>query len=88
MKTQSSDRKWILLILFVLVAEVLWLLIDLQIIELSHLEKSKSATGLKEAGHVLDIKQELKKLLNHPNELIKEVINKEVTGLVFLLVIL
>jgi len=28
----------------------------------------------------LDIKQELKKLLNHPNELIKEVINKEVNG--------
>ena len=27
-----------------------------------------------------DIKQELKKLLNHPNELIKEVINKEVNG--------
>ena len=28
----------------------------------------------------LDIRQELKKLLNHPNELIKEVINKEVNG--------
>src|SRR3989338_10723701 len=28
-----------------------------------------------------DIKQELKKLLNHPNELIKEVINKEINGL-------
>jgi len=27
-----------------------------------------------------DIKQELEKLLNHPNELIKEVINKEVNG--------
>lgn len=28
----------------------------------------------------LDVKQELKKLLNHPNELIKEVINKEING--------
>jgi len=31
----------------------------------------------------LEIKQELKKLLNHPNELIKEVINKEVNGSIY-----
>jgi len=31
----------------------------------------------------LDIKQELKKLVNHPNELIKEVINKEVNGFIY-----
>lgn len=61
MKPQLSDRTWILLILFVLVAEVLWLLIDLQIIEPPHFAKNKSATGLKEAGHVTDIKQELKR---------------------------
>ena len=36
--------------------------------------------GLLVFADKLDIKQELKKLLNHPNELIKEVINKEVNG--------
>lgn len=36
--------------------------------------------GLLVFANRLDIKQELKKLLNHPNELIKEVINKEVNG--------
>ncbi|OGZ74125.1 MAG: restriction endonuclease subunit M [Candidatus Staskawiczbacteria bacterium RIFCSPLOWO2_01_FULL_37_25b] len=30
-----------------------------------------------------DINQELKKLLNHPNELIKEIINKEVNGSIY-----
>src|SRR3990167_5318558 len=36
--------------------------------------------GLLIFANSLDIKQELKKLINHPNELIKEVINKEVNG--------
>lgn len=36
--------------------------------------------GLLVFSNRLDIKQELKKLLNHPNELIKEVINKEING--------
>ena len=36
--------------------------------------------GLFVFNNRLDIQQELKKLLNHPNELIKEVINKEVNG--------
>jgi len=36
--------------------------------------------GLLIFANSLDIKQELKKLVNHPNELIKEVINKEVNG--------
>lgn len=36
--------------------------------------------GLLVFTYRLDIKQELKKLLNHPNELIKEVVNKEVNG--------
>jgi len=31
----------------------------------------------------LDVKQELIKLLNHPNELIKEVINKEINGSIY-----
>lgn len=36
--------------------------------------------GLLIFSNRLEVKQELKKLLNHPNELIKEVINKEVNG--------
>ncbi len=36
--------------------------------------------GLFVFNNRLDIQQEFKKLLNHPNELIKEVINKEVNG--------
>lgn len=39
--------------------------------------------GLLVFANKLEIKQELKKLLNHPNELIKEVINKEVNGVCY-----
>lgn len=39
--------------------------------------------GLLVFSNKLEIKQELKKLLNHPNELIKEVINKEVSGVCY-----
>jgi len=37
--------------------------------------------GLLVFSYDLDVKNELKKLLNHPNELIREVINKEVNGM-------
>ncbi|MGQ9847872.1 MAG: DNA methyltransferase [Bacteroidales bacterium] len=36
--------------------------------------------GLLVFSHKPDVKNELKKLLNHPNELIREVINKEING--------
>jgi HEAT repeat protein len=36
--------------------------------------------GLLVFSNKLDIKDELKKLINHPNELIREVINKELNG--------
>jgi len=37
--------------------------------------------GLLVFSHNLNVKNELKKLLNHPNELIREVINKEINGI-------
>jgi len=39
--------------------------------------------GLLVFGNDSNIKQELRKLVSHPNELIKEVINKEVNGLIY-----
>lgn len=41
----------------------------------------QSIRGLLVFADKTDVKQELKKLINHPNELIKELINKEINGL-------
>ncbi len=40
--------------------------------------------GLLVFSHQDDVKQELKKLVNHPNEVIREVINKEINGSIYI----
>lgn len=42
--------------------------------------------GLLVFSYNSNVKNELKKLLNHPNELIREVINKEINGVQYRMV--
>lgn len=75
MKKHLSDRFWVIAILFILVVEVGWLLVDLKWIEISFL-KSKSAKSVsKEAGYVIKRKDELKK--REANSLIWENLNEK-----------
>ncbi|MBC7741178.1 MAG: FecR domain-containing protein [Bdellovibrionaceae bacterium] len=61
MKTRLSDRHWIIFILFLLVVEVGWLLIDLQWIHVDYFSKKHSGVGLKEAGFVMKANDDLKR---------------------------
>lgn len=58
---KGSDRKWIALILLLLIAEVIWLFADLRWIELPNFIKKISSSDAKQAGHVLSSKNDLKR---------------------------
>lgn len=60
-KKNQSERKWIALIILLLTAEIIWLLIDLQWINLPAFFKKTSYSGVTEAGHVIKAKNELKR---------------------------
>ena len=70
MKTRISDRKWITFILFLLAVEILWLLADMQIIQIPFLSKKTITTAAKEAGYVIKITDQLKR--RNANSLIWE----------------
>lgn len=61
LKKTSTDRKWIGLIIFLLIAEIIWLFADLQWINLPIFLKKLSGSSTKEAGHVLSSKNDLKR---------------------------
>ncbi len=64
MKNHRSDRYWVIAILFILVIEITWLLVDLQWIEiaqLSWLKRKSVQEGSKEAGYVMKSKDDLKR---------------------------
>jgi hypothetical protein len=57
----NADRKWIPIIGLLLVAEVLWLAIDLQWIHISFFSKKTTSTNAVEAGHIVSSKKDLKR---------------------------
>lgn len=57
----QSERKWIALIILLLTVEIIWLLIDLQWINLPVFFRKTSYSGATEAGHVIKAKNELKR---------------------------
>lgn len=61
MKNRFSDRFWIISILILIVVETLWLLTDMNIIEISFFRKKNSQKGEVEAGYVITISDELKR---------------------------
>lgn len=61
MRNPNSDRKWIGLIVLLLIAEVLWLLVDLQWIQVSFFNKKSASSNMTEAGHIISSKKNLKR---------------------------
>lgn len=61
LRKKGSDRKWIALILLLLIAEVIWLFADLRWIQLPSFMKKLSGSDTKQAGHVLSSKNDLKR---------------------------
>ncbi len=61
LRKKGSDRKWVALILLLLIAEVIWLFADLRWIQLPSFMKKISSSGSKQAGHVLSSKNDLKR---------------------------
>lgn len=61
LRKKGSDRKWIALILLLLIAEVIWLFADLRWIQLPSFIKKLSSADSKQAGHVLSSKNDLKR---------------------------
>ncbi|MCC2679648.1 MAG: hypothetical protein K0R29_2224, partial [Pseudobdellovibrio sp.] len=59
--SQNSDRKWIIIICVALVLEVIWLLYDLQLINLPFLNSSKSKNNAVEAGYIIRSQEDVKK---------------------------
>ncbi len=60
-RNTNADRKWIGLIVLLLIAEVLWLLMDLQVINISYFSKKSSGENAKEAGYIISSKKDLKR---------------------------
>lgn len=60
MRNTNADRKWIGLIVLLLIAEVLWLLVDLQWIQVPYLKKSPTSSA-SEAGYIISSKKDLKR---------------------------
>ncbi|MES2803786.1 MAG: hypothetical protein V4654_14935 [Bdellovibrionota bacterium] len=61
MRNTNSDRKWIGLILLLLTAEVLWLLVDLQWIDVPYISKKSQISTTSEAGYIISSKKDLKR---------------------------
>lgn len=61
MKKTTSDRKWIAFILLLLAAEVLWLFVDLQWINLPFFLRKSQQSAEKEAGYIVTAKKDLKR---------------------------
>lgn len=61
MRNTNADRKWIGLIVLLLIAEVLWLLMDLQVINIPYFSKNSSTQNAKEAGYIISSKKDLKR---------------------------
>lgn len=57
----NADRKWIGLIVLLLIAEVLWLLMDLQVINIPYFSKKTLSQNEKEAGYIISSKKDLKR---------------------------
>lgn len=57
----NADRKWIGLIILLLIAEVLWLLVDLQWIDVPYLLKKSKSSNASEAGFIISSKKDLKR---------------------------
>ena len=56
-----SDRKWVAIIIFALLLEIMWLLTDLKWLNLTFVSKQAETTGEIEAGHVVKTKSDLKR---------------------------
>ena len=61
MKNTNADRKWIGLIIFLLIAEVFWLFVDLQWIEVPYFSKKTMGSNMSEAGYIISSKKDLKR---------------------------
>jgi len=60
-RNTNPDRKWIGLIVILLIAEVLWLLVDLQWINVSYFSKKSQTSTATEAGYIISSKKDLKR---------------------------
>ena len=61
MRNPNADRKWIAVIVLLLVAEVLWLLVDLQWIQVPFFNKKSASSSMTEAGYIISSKKDLKR---------------------------
>lgn len=61
MRNTNADRKWIGLIVLLLIAEVLWLLVDLQWITVPFFVKKSQTSSESEAGYIISSKKDLKR---------------------------
>lgn len=61
MKNTNADRKWIGLIILLLVAEILWLFVDLQWIQVPYFSKKNQSSNTSEAGYIISSKKDLKR---------------------------
>ncbi|AZZ35519.1 hypothetical protein CIK05_01445 [Bdellovibrio sp. qaytius] len=61
MRNTNTDRKWIGLIALLLIAEVLWLLVDLQWIDVPFFFKKSQSSQMSEAGYIISSKKDLKR---------------------------
>ncbi len=61
MKNTNADRKWIILIGLLLIAEVLWLLVDLQWINVPFFSKKSNTSNAVDAGYIISSKKDLKR---------------------------
>lgn len=61
MKNTNADRKWIGLIVILLIAEMLWLLVDLQWINVPFFSKKSQTSNASEAGYIISSKKDLKR---------------------------
>lgn len=61
MRKTNADRKWIVLIVILLIAEVLWLLVDLQWINVPYFSKKSRTSNPVDAGYIISSKKDLKR---------------------------
>lgn len=61
MQNVNRDRKWIILILILLIAEVFWLSVDFQWLTIPFFSKNIQISGAAEAGYIISSKKDLKR---------------------------
>lgn len=60
-RNTNADRTWIALIVLLLIAEVLWLFMDLQWIQIPYFSKKSAPSNAPEAGYIISSKKDLKR---------------------------